>query len=188
MRAMTESLYTSALARSDCLYLQAELQDAIIRIAGEIDLALEGREAIFLTVPQGGMIFAGQLATSIRTPLRMDYIHATRYRSGTSGGQLTWIRRPALSLEGQQVILVDDILDEGYTLQAIRDDCLAQGAQRVWIAVLCEKQHGRRVTGLHADFMGVTVPDRYVFGYGMDYNEYGRNLPAIHALEDGNEG
>lgn len=183
---MTDTPYTSALARSRCLYSQQELQAAIARIAGEIDAALAGREAIFLTVPQGGMIFAGQLATSVRTPLRMDYIHATRYRSGTSGGQVQWIRRPTLPLAGQQVILADDILDEGYTLQAIRDDCIAQGAQRVWIAVLCEKQHQRRVPGLRADFIGVTVPDRYVFGYGMDYNEYGRNLPAIQALENGN--
>lgn len=184
---MTDLSFRAALARSRRLYGQDVLREAIARIGGEIDVALDGSEGVFLTVPQGGMIFAGQLATSIRTPLQMDYIHATRYRGGTSGGQLHWVHRPTLPLVGRQVILVDDILDEGYTLQAIRAECLAQGAQRVWIAVLCEKQHERRVPGLRADFIGVKVPDRYVFGYGMDYNEHGRNLSAIHALEETDE-
>ena len=90
--------------------------------------------------------------------------------------------RPHVEMRDRIVLLVDDILDEGYTLQAIRKYCIEQGARRVLIAVLCEKKHGRVVPGLVADFVGLEVPDRYVFGYGMDYHELGRNLPAIHAL------
>ncbi|MGA9341867.1 MAG: phosphoribosyltransferase family protein, partial [Rhodanobacteraceae bacterium] len=121
-------------------------------------------------------------ATAIKAPLEFDYAHATRYRGATEGGQLDWIRRPQLPLDAREVLLVDDILDEGHTLKAIRDDCLDRGARRVLIAVLCDKRHDRRVPGLVADFIGVEVPDRYVFGYGMDYHEQGRNLPAIYAL------
>jgi hypoxanthine phosphoribosyltransferase len=171
-----------ALARADLVHERAVLVRAIARLGVEIDAALRGEAAIFLTVMQGAMIFAGQLATSIAAPLDFDYVHATRYRGATSGGELVWIKKPAVSFAGRTVLLVDDILDEGHTLKAIRDYCLGEGAQRVLIAVLCEKTHGRGA-GLRADFCGVEVPDRYVFGYGMDYHEQGRNLPAIYAVD-----
>ena len=87
-----------------------------------------------------------------------------------------------MDLAGRTVLLVDDILDEGHTLKAVREDCLRRGAKRVLIASLCSKKHGRLVEGIASDFNGVELPDRYVFGYGMDYHEQGRNLPAIYAL------
>jgi hypoxanthine phosphoribosyltransferase len=172
-----------ALARADRVHDGDVLVSAIARLAGEIDRTLAGESAIFLTVMQGALVFAGQLATAIATPLAFDYVHATRYRGTTSGGELTWIKRPALAFTDQTVLLIDDILDEGHTLKAIRDFCLGQGARRVFVAVLCEKRHARRVSGIAADFCGVEVPDRYVFGYGMDYHEQGRNLPAIYAVD-----
>jgi hypoxanthine phosphoribosyltransferase len=110
-------------------------------------------------------------------------VHATRYRGATSGGELAWIKRPACAFAGRMVLLVDDILDEGHTLKAIRDWLVGEGAARVYVIVLCEKRHARRVPGIAADFCGVEVPDRYVFGYGMDYHEQGRNLPAIYAVD-----
>lgn len=127
-------------------------------------------------------MFAGQLATAIDADLEFDYVHATRFRGTTEGGELQWLRRPDTPLAGRLVLLVDDILDEGYTLKAIRDWCFAEAASQVLLAVLCEKRHGRSVPGLSADFVGVEVPDRYVFGYGMDFHEQGRNLPGIYAL------
>jgi len=172
-----------ALARADLVHDRAILAQAIDRLGIEIGNALAGEAAVFLTVMQGALVFAGQLATAIDVPLAFDYVHATRYRGATSGGELAWIKRPALSLAGRTVLLVDDILDEGHTLKAIRDFCLGEGARRVLIAVLCEKHHGRCVAGMRADFCGVVVPDRYVFGYGMDYYEQGRNLPAIYAVD-----
>jgi hypoxanthine phosphoribosyltransferase len=172
-----------ALARADRIHDGAVLDAAIHRVAGEIDRALDGEPAVFLTVMQGALVFAGQLATGIAAPLAFDYVHATRFRGTTSGGTLSWIKRPALALAGRTVLLVDDILDEGHTLKAIRDFCLDEGAQRALIAVLCEKTHTRRAPGIAADFCGVQLPDRYVFGYGMDYYEQGRNLPAIYAVD-----
>jgi hypoxanthine phosphoribosyltransferase len=171
-----------ALSRADLVHEGPVLRAAIQRIGGEIDALLAGAPAVFLTVMQGALAFAGPLATSIRAPLSFDYVHATRYRGATSGGELLWIKQPAISLAGATVLLVDDILDEGHTLKAIRDFCLEQGAARVLLVVLCEKRHGRGA-GLKADFVGVEVPDRYVFGFGMDYHEQGRNLSAVFAVD-----
>lgn len=171
-----------ALKTAELLHDSARLENAIARMGREIDAALNGQVPLFLTVMNGGLIFAGALTLAIATDLELDYVHATRYRSGTSGHELTWIKRPRSDMNGRTVLLADDILDEGYTLKAIRDYCLEQGARRVLIAVLCEKDHDRTAPGIRADFAGVQVPDRYVFGFGMDYYEQGRNLPGIYAI------
>lgn len=179
---MSDIDYPTALERADLIHDNATLVAAIARVGREIDACLGDEKAVYLPVMQGGLIFAGQLATHLRATLEFDYVHATRYRGAMQGGGLVWLRQPALLLSGRTVLLVDDILDEGTTLKGIRDFCLEQGAQRVLIAVLCEKRHGRTVPGMAADFVGVEVPDRYVFGFGMDYHEHGRNLPEIYAL------
>jgi hypoxanthine phosphoribosyltransferase len=179
---MTQPSLTEALTSADLIHDYAALRAAIARVGAEISAALKDDSAIFLTVMQGGLIFAGQLATEVQGALEFDYVHASRFRGTTTGGELQWMRRPSCTLRGRTVLLVDDILDEGHTLKAIRDWCIAEGADRVLVAVLCEKRHGRTVPDMAADFVGVEVPDRYVFGYGMDYNEQGRNLSAIYAL------
>ncbi|GFZ99792.1 hypoxanthine-guanine phosphoribosyltransferase [Dyella caseinilytica] len=173
-----------ALLRSDVLFERAELDTIIADMGRAIDVALDGERAVFLTVMNGALMFGGQLALAIRTDLEFDYVHATRYRGATSGKDLHWLREPVASLQGRTVLLVDDILDEGHTLKAVRDDCVRRGAKRVLVATLCCKRHDRCVEGIKSDFNGVELPDRYVFGYGMDYYEQGRNLPAIYALKE----
>jgi hypoxanthine phosphoribosyltransferase len=173
-----------ALTRSDLLFDRATLESAIASMGQAIDAELDGERAVFLTVMNGALMFAGQLAFAIRTDLEFDYVHATRYRGATTGHELYWLREPIVPLADRTVLLVDDILDEGHTLKAVRDDCLKRGAKRVLIATLCLKDHDRLVDGVGSDFNGVVLPDRYVFGYGMDYYEQGRNLPAIYALKD----
>ncbi|RUL79668.1 hypoxanthine-guanine phosphoribosyltransferase [Dyella choica] len=177
-------LLAEALTRSELLFKREDLETVTAHIGRAVDAALDGERAVFLTVMNGALMFAAQLALSIRTDLEFDYVHATRYRGATSGNDLHWLREPAVSLQGRTVLLVDDILDEGHTLKAVRDDCLRRGAKRVLVATLCRKVHGRCVEGIHCDFNGVELPDRYVFGYGMDYYEQGRNLPAIYALKE----
>ena len=172
------------LKTADLIHDRAHLEGVIAAMGKRIDTALAGEVPLLLTVMNGGLIFAGALALAITSDLQLDYVHATRYRGGTQGQELTWLRRPEVDLRKRTVLLADDILDEGYTLRAVRDWCVAQGAQRVLIAVLCEKRHGRTVPGIRADFCGVEVPDRYVFGFGMDYYEQGRNLPGIYALAE----
>jgi len=175
----------AALPRAERLHDRATLEAATARMGADITGALEGERAVFLTVMNGGMFFAAPLALAIGCDLEFDYVHATRYGDATVGREIQWRRRPQVGLAGRTVILADDILDEGYTLAALRDYCAAEGARRVLIGVLCEKRHDRRVPGLQADFVGVYVPDRYVFGYGLDYFGQGRNLPAIYALPEG---
>lgn len=175
---------SEALPKSDALFDRATLVQAIERMGAEITAALDGERAVFLAVMNGALVFSGELALAISTDVELDYVHATRYRGATSGGELHWLRRPKADLQGRTVLLVDDILDEGHTLSAVRDACLALGARRVLVATLCSKQHARRVRGIAADFNGVEVPDRYVYGYGMDYHDQGRNLPAIYALRE----
>jgi hypoxanthine phosphoribosyltransferase len=172
-----------ALKRSALVHGNDVLDPAITRIAREITHDLDGTHPVFLTIMQGGLMFAGRLALQLELDCEFDYVHASRYRGKTSGGGLLWLARPHIPLHGRDVLLVDDILDEGHTLAGIRDWCGTQGARTVRIAVLCVKHHGRTVPGLKADYVGVEVPDRYVFGYGMDYHEQGRNLPAIYALD-----
>ena len=179
---MTQETLADALARADLIHDTPALDAATARVAAELDAALAGERAVFLTVMHGGMLFAAKLALAMQTDMEFDYVHATRYRGATSGAELHWMRQPAATLAGRTVVLADDILDEGRTLKAIRDFCRDRGARRVLVAVLCEKRHGRCVEGIVADACGVEVPDRYVFGYGMDFHEQGRNLPAIWAI------
>ncbi len=177
-----------ALASAQVLFDRPALEQAIVRMAGEIRAAYaEGEVPLYLTVMNGGLPFAAQLAFALGErglDLQFDYLHATRYRGQTSGSGLAWLHRPATPMHGRKVLLADDILDEGHTLLAVKQWCEDQGAAEVRIAVLVEKVHDRCVEGIAADHVGVQVPDAYVFGYGMDYYEQGRNLPAIYALGD----
>lgn len=178
----TEHPLAQVMPSAECIHERAVLDAVIARMGQAITQALGGERAVFLTVMNGGMFFASPLALAIDCDLEFDYVHATRYGDATVGRELQWRRRPQAALAGRTVILVDDILDEGYTLAGLREYCVAEGAARVLIAVLCVKRHDRRVPGLEADFVGVEVPDRYVFGYGLDYFGQGRNLPDIYAL------
>jgi hypoxanthine phosphoribosyltransferase len=156
---------------------------ALDRMAGEITAALDGTLPIVLCVLNGGIIPTGHLLTRLTFPLETDYLHATRFRGKTTGSrEIAWLCKPHLSLQGRTVLLVDDILDEGHTLKAISAFCRDSGAVRVYTAVLVEKHHDRRVAGMTADFIGLAVEDRYVFGCGMDYKGYLRNLNGIFTL------
>jgi hypoxanthine phosphoribosyltransferase len=176
----------AALANSEVIHDRATLEAAIGRMAERISDDYAGEVPVYLTVMHGGMPFAAQLGFALGErglDLEFDYLHATRYRGETSGGELLWKHRPATPLQGRRVLLVDDILDEGHTMAGIVAWCREQGATDVRIAALAVKLHDRCVPGMCADYAGVEVPDRYVFGYGMDYHEQGRNLPAIYALK-----
>jgi hypoxanthine phosphoribosyltransferase len=153
---------------------------AMQRMADEITAKLADENPLVLCVMKGAVVFAGQLLPLLKFPIGFDYLHATRYRNQTRGGELHWEFFPP-GVAGRQVLVLDDILDEGHTLAAIRDRCLEEGATGFYSAVLLEKILPQEKP-IAADFVGLQVPDRYVFGCGMDVNGLWRNLPAIYAL------
>lgn len=179
-----QSVIEQVQSEADCLFNQQQVEQAIDAMAQSICDKLADKNPIVLTIMNGGLIFAGQLLTRLSFPLQVDYCHATRYRGKTSGGELHWKALPQVPMLDRVVLVVDDILDEGHTLQAILNAIRAQGATEVYTAVLVDKEHDRKASpDLKADFVGLKVPDRYVFGYGMDYKEYLRNAPGIYAVK-----
>jgi len=162
----------------------AAVSEAVERLAREISARLQERNPLVLGIMRGSVMFAGQLLPQLRFPLEFDYLDVTRYGDATRGGTVSWKVGPAASVSGRTVLVLDDILDEGQTLAAIRDKLLSAGAQQVYSAVFAEKETGRDKP-INADFVGVRLPNRYVFGFGMDVMGAWRNLPAIYALKDG---
>ncbi len=172
------------LAESDLLVTESDVIAAIARIADEMTAELKDANPVLICCMNGGLAFAGQLLTKLVFPLQLDYVHATRYGHEINGKSLDWKVRPQIDLHGRIVVLLDDILDEGVTLAAIADYCRQLGAANVMMAVLVEKLHLRKITpGMRADFTGIEVGDRFLFGYGLDYKGYWRNAPGIYAIK-----
>lgn len=169
---------------ADCLYSLEQVKREIERLAKEITQDMAELNPLVLVVMNGGLVFAGQLLPLLSFPLQIDYLHASRYGNQTQGTQLHWRIEPAVNLKDRHVLVVDDILDEGKTLQEIVKYCQLKGASSVKTAVLTEKQHKRKADkDLKADFCGLQVLDRFVFGFGMDYQGYWRNAPGIYAVK-----
>jgi len=169
---------------ADCLRSAAEVENALTRMAQEITEAMEGTNPIGFCIMNGGLFMTGKLVDKLPFALELDYMHATRYGAETTGGTLNWKVRPERSLKGRTVLLMDDILDEGVTLAEIIKYCEEEGAEKVYTAVLVEKMHDRKAPGVKADFVGLQVEDRFLFGCGMDIAGYWRNLPALYAMKE----
>lgn len=172
----------SLLAEAELIVEEAVIADAVKKIASEITEKLFDQDPLVLSVMGGAVVFTGQLLPLLRFPLHFDYVQASRYHNQTQGQDLLWRVTPGENVRGRTILLLDDILDEGITLAAVRQQCLDMGAKAVYIAVLSEKILPR-TKPIQADFVGVQLPDRYVFGCGMDVHGRWRNLPAIYALK-----
>ncbi len=164
---------------------ETEVEHAYQRLTAELQPFVSDDNCILIGIMVGGMIPMVRLAGMLRGDFAMDYCQVSRYRGAERGGELEWLQAPHLELAGQTVLLVDDIYDEGITLEYVTKRCSALGAARVLSAVLVQKQHDRRIAKVRPDFVGLSVADYYVFGCGMDYRHRWRNLPAIYALKEG---
>lgn len=169
------------LDHAECIVSEEAVQAVLDRLADEIARTLAHEFPLVLPVMGGAVVFAGQLLPRLRFPLEFDYLHVTRYHGKTQGGEMEWRVLPGQNVAGRSVLVLDDILDQGDTLAAVRHKLLDMGATRVWSAVLTNKDNGL-AKPIRADFVGLDVPDRYVFGCGMDAYGLWRNLPAIYAL------
>ena len=167
---------------ADCLFDKNDVYAAISELAHAITQKISADNPLVLAIMNGGMIPMGLLLPELDFPLQTDYLHVTRYRNKTSGGKLHWLASPKISLRNRTVLLVDDIHDEGITLEEIKKFCRNEGAKEVYSAVLVNKIHDRK-NNTRADFAALEVPDRYVFGFGMDYKGMLRNVPGIFAVK-----
>ena len=168
---------------ADCLADAATVDAALDRLADEITAALGNSVPIVFVVMNGAVIFAGRLLPRLDFPLETSYLHATRYGDRTHGETLEWRAEPAQPVAGRCVLVLDDVLDEGHTLDAIIEHLKAAGAARVVSAVLVDKRHDRKARPeMRADFTGIDIADRFLFGCGMDYKGYWRNAPGIYAV------
>lgn len=171
------------LASAELIHPAEVVTTAVGRVAAEITVKLGDTNPLLLCVMSGGVPFAGQLMMQLNFPLDFDYLHVTRYGQDTAGGALSWRSAPWIPVKGRTLIVVDDILDEGLTLAAIVERMLQHGARACFTAVATEKLNGKEKP-IKADFVALTVPDRFVFGYGMDIRGAWRNLPAIYAVKE----
>ena len=174
---------TMNIPRSDEVVSAAEVQAAVDRMAAEITARLSGRRPLVLPVMNGGIVIAGQLLPRLPFALDVSYVHVRRYGRETKGGEVVWISGPHESVTGRTVLLLDDILDEGETLLAIRSRLFELGASEVMLAAFAVKVR-KELPKVMADFSGIRVPDRFVFGFGMDVGGSWRNLPSIRALAE----
>jgi len=169
-------------AGSRVLFTGEQIRAAVERLAHEIRAAYGGEELTLVIVLHGGLVFAADLMRRLDMPLRVGVVLASSYRgTATRPGDLDIHVPPSLDLAGRHVLLLDDILDTGRTLARLTDEIRARGSRSVRIVTLLDKP-GRRAVPLQADFTGFTIPDVFVVGYGLDWNERCRNLPEIVAL------
>lgn len=172
------------LENSTLLAGKEQVEAAVERMAEAVNAYYGDREIVLLIVMTGAIMPAAWLASKLKMPLQMDFLHATRYSGQTAGGEIEFRVPPRLNLEGHDVLIVDDIYDIGLTLQMIERYCLSRNARSVNSAVLVRKIHDRETTGELPAFIGMEVEDKYIFGCGMDVYEHWRHLDEIRALED----
>ena len=171
------------LDNSRVLFDRDEVNAAVQKMADEINTYYGNEPVILITVLTGAIIPATWLITKLKMPVQMDFVHATRYRGGLYGAELEYRVPPRLDLEGKNVLIVDDIFDEGNTLAAIKGSVEKRKAGSVKMAALVRKDHDRGLSRDYVDFVGMDVPDVYVFGCGMDAYEEWRHLDEIWVFE-----
>jgi hypoxanthine phosphoribosyltransferase len=170
--------------RATLIFSKQEIDIALDKLAKDISNRFAESDPVFLCVVVGGIVPLGNLLLRLDFPLEVDYIHVTRYSGKTFGEEIVWKAMPTVSLKDRIVVIVDDILDGGLTLSAIVDYCKEQKVKEAYTAVLLDKQKPREKGGIEkADFHGLVVDDRYVFGYGLDYKGYLRNANGIYAID-----
>ena len=170
------------IRKSSVIYSEIEIKIVIKNIADQVNQTIKTEDLYVLCVMNGALIFAGQLLPRLEKNIQYSYIHATRYAASLTGGPIHWLVKPPIDIEGKTVLILDDILDEGITLREIAATCLAMKAKAIYTAVLFDKEITKEKS-YFPNFIGLKVPNRFVFGYGLDCKGLGRNLPHLYALD-----
>lgn len=164
------------------LFTMEQVDQAISDLAGRLGQQVGEDFPLVLCVMNGGLYMTAQLMRYWDFPLTVDYVHATRYRLSTLGRDVLWKAYPQNSLKDRHVIIVDDIFDQGYTLEEVRNFCLKQGAKKCTSVFLIRKTHERRKADIEADHFALECNDLYVYGSGMDFHSHFRNISGIYAV------
>lgn len=171
------------LGKAELIRSEERVQAALRHVAHTINTTLAGQHPLVLSVMGGAVVFTGQLLPMLDFPLDFDYLHVSRYGNAELGGELHWKVAPRENVRGKVVLVLDDILDEGKTMHAIKQRVMELGASKFYCAVFADKENGK-TKPIRADFVGMELPNRFVFGFGMDVHGAWRNLPAIYALKE----
>ena len=185
---MDDSLYRDVIDtrhKADCVITKDEISKAIDDVSRKLTAEIGSQVPIFLCVMKGGLVLTAELMQRMQMPMELDYIHIDRYRNKTQGNELRLCKEPDIDLQGRFVIVIDDIFDEGYTLQAVVRYCKNANANKVLSVVMLRKQLQQIEAKTEPDYVCLPVEDRYVFGCGMDYKGFWRNLDAVYAVNEG---
>lgn len=169
------------LQNSSLVFSEQEVDSAIQQIADKIQCHVGSSAIVLMCVMTGGLYFCAKLMAKLTMPIELDYVQANRYQHDLRGGSLIWTKSPSINLKNKIVVIIDDILDEGITLNGVKASCQQLGASQVLTAVLAEKNNHLN-KAISADFIGLSVPNKFVFGCGMDAYGWWRNLPEIRSL------
>lgn len=179
------SQYERIVQSAAQLFSKQDVEKAFDAMAAEITEQLSDKNPTFICVLSGAIVPMGQLLTRLDFPLKLDYLHATHYNGKTKGSELHFPVKPKDSLKDKVIVIVDDIIDTGKTLKAVVDFCYQEGAKEVYTAVMIDKKRDRDQNGLFkADFVGLQIPDKFIVGYGLDYEKYFRNLDGIYVMPE----
>ena len=161
---------------------QARLARRIRDFSRQIERDHTGRELVVVSLLNGTVLFLADLIRHLNLPLRLDFIGVSSYGAGTTSGELVFTKELRLDVRGRDVLLVDDILDTGRTMKRVLGKLRQLKPRRIRTCVLLDKP-SRRVENVRADYVGFTIPDLFVIGYGLDYAERYRNLPFVGVLK-----
>ncbi len=166
------------------MFDEKSVEQGIAELAMKVAADCERDFPLVLCVMNGGLYLTGQLLRHWNFPLTLDYVHATRYRLATLGKNVLWKAYPQNEIQDRDVIIVDDIFDQGYTLEEVKSYCQKHGARRCRSVFLIRKTHDRKKADVQPDYVGLESDDCYLYGAGMDLNGHFRNLSSIYALPE----
>jgi hypoxanthine phosphoribosyltransferase len=167
----------------EVMFTREEIAERVDVLATEIMAALGGRIDLFLCVLKGAMFFCADLMRAMSCGAKLDFIQASSYKDKTvSSGVVEFLKEPQEDMNGKTVVIIEDIIDSGLTLEKIRDYVLARGAAKVVVVAFLDKKSARK-NNMQADFVGFEIEPKFVVGYGLDFAEDHRDIPEIRILK-----
>ncbi|CCY48487.1 MULTISPECIES: hypoxanthine phosphoribosyltransferase [Peptostreptococcus] len=163
---------------------QEEIEKKVVELAGKIQKDYEGQDILLVGILKGASVFVADLMRKIDLNVNIDFMSVSSYGSGTeSSGTVKILKDLDVDIEGKNVLIVEDIIDSGATLRNLYDTLMTRNPKSLKLCTLLDKPERRKVH-IDVDYVGFTIEDKFIVGYGIDYDEKYRNLPYIAMVED----